>query len=390
MIDDIENIIRDAIEKKVKIIIKYKSTDSTGAELTTRTVEPLVVDYGKKLNINGCHLKHQELYLVAFCELRQDIRVFNVNRILDVKLTKYLAKHNLDKSKDTKNRRPSREPYFPEQCVISILKNALELDDQHIWQGLLSKKFPIDGKDLFITVELPWPRVSVHPLPNQLCIGNHIEKTNEHEFYCRSIIQIDLISHSNISKKIRMKVIDALKSNYSISMQKKYPFRIIDIPDSFIDTSDLMTNNYNRFTITITVISDVDITIPDFSMIHSKFIESKELLSPDKYFNNLDELVRYVEKEKIHLFLSSFCYGDYTGECSLEKSSPSNTFYETIVETLLKATNFTSILEIYDRETPNKKIGNWAILSHEDYIDTYSIERLKRVLEDKRHLFSGN
>ena len=283
----------------------------------------------------------------------------------------------------------SRTPYPVEQCIIDILKKNLGLDDEHIWLGLISRPFPTDTKDLYITVEIPFPRGNIWPMENQLCMTNNKKKDHKKEFYCRSIIQIDLISRSKISMGMRKRVIDALKSSYALQLQQEYLFRILDIPDSFLDLKGLMGPDFNRFNIRLSVMTSMNITEPEISDIYNRFMDNKKLLIPDKYFRNLDELVQYVERKKIHLFLYSYVDHFFIGECSLRHDFPSNTFYETVVEILLKMTEYTWILTIYSNDAPDKKIGTWAILAHKNYLDTYSIQRLKSVKRHFRYPLTG-
>jgi len=70
-------IIEDAIRSKLKIAITYRA--SWNQEVTERTVHPYMFHYSQL---------RDTWYLIGFCELRNDIRTFAINRIRTVSLSK--------------------------------------------------------------------------------------------------------------------------------------------------------------------------------------------------------------------------------------------------------------------------------------------------------------
>lgn len=67
------NLINKAIKEERKCLIEYYSKDRTS--LTKRIISPLDI-----------YCYSDEFYISAFCELRKDMRNFNLNRIKNIKL----------------------------------------------------------------------------------------------------------------------------------------------------------------------------------------------------------------------------------------------------------------------------------------------------------------
>ena len=97
------NTIKYAIKNNKKLKIKYQSHPNYGNEITVRTIIPQQLEYGSVL-MSGDQkysftLKNDELYLNAFCELRNDNRTFLVSRILEIELLdSFNPSHHIFKS----------------------------------------------------------------------------------------------------------------------------------------------------------------------------------------------------------------------------------------------------------------------------------------------------
>lgn len=70
-VEEIEKIIDSAIRKNEKIDIVYNTVDGGQSK---RTIHPL-----------NLFKYRNEYYVTAFCELRNDIRHFEINRIVNIK-----------------------------------------------------------------------------------------------------------------------------------------------------------------------------------------------------------------------------------------------------------------------------------------------------------------
>ena len=67
------NLINKAIKEERKCLIEYYSKDKTNT--TKRIIHPLDI-----------YCYDDEFYTTAFCELRKDMRNFNINRIKNIKI----------------------------------------------------------------------------------------------------------------------------------------------------------------------------------------------------------------------------------------------------------------------------------------------------------------
>ena len=89
-IDEKAELIRQAIEERKKLKIKYHSNSLYKNEDTVRIVVPQRLAYGADLNSenseNPYPFEDDKLYLKAFCEMRQENRSFKVDNIQDIKI----------------------------------------------------------------------------------------------------------------------------------------------------------------------------------------------------------------------------------------------------------------------------------------------------------------
>lgn len=85
-----EKLIKQAIEEGKILKIKYHSNSQYKNEETVRTVKPKRLAYGRDLNNeeneSSYHLENNKLYMIAFCELRQQTRHFRVENIEDIEV----------------------------------------------------------------------------------------------------------------------------------------------------------------------------------------------------------------------------------------------------------------------------------------------------------------
>ena len=85
------SIIQNAIDndRKIKIVYQSSNLHSLG-EITSRIIKPIEIKYGKNISNNEL-IKNSEygrnnLYLRAYCELRNEERHFRLDRIKFVKV----------------------------------------------------------------------------------------------------------------------------------------------------------------------------------------------------------------------------------------------------------------------------------------------------------------
>lgn len=88
--DEIIELIKKAIYDGQKLKIKYISPKIEGEkEITVRNILPIKIFDGKELNfikpLESGQWEENKIYLYAFCELRNEERIFRIDRILKIK-----------------------------------------------------------------------------------------------------------------------------------------------------------------------------------------------------------------------------------------------------------------------------------------------------------------
>lgn len=133
------------------------------------------------------------------------------------------------------------ETYF-----VDIIRNRLSMTNAEIWVASQDKQIPKDD-GLYIIVS----NISTIPVAVNSYFDN-VNNTNIVESNSREDIQIDLFSKGNRARDERYRVILALRSFYSQSIQEKEFFKIFRISSSFINTTELEGGSMlNRFSIRI-------------------------------------------------------------------------------------------------------------------------------------------
>lgn len=140
-----------------------------------------------------------------------------------------------------------------EEYIVDIIRNEMQLDQQHIWIQAQNRKIPPNTDDLFVVVGC----VDFKPISSKsyfkeiydsgdagsVCVENQI-------LYGRANIQVDIFSRSNEARIRRGEILMALNSFYSKGVQDKKQFKIFELPSSFINLSGLAGgSDINRFAI---------------------------------------------------------------------------------------------------------------------------------------------
>lgn len=96
--------LKDCIKNKTRIFMWYKSGNFEH-NITRRIIVPKELYLGSELNKNGFNPQYKflndKIYLIAFCELRQQQRTFRLDRILNAET--YEEKLSLESEKQTKS-----------------------------------------------------------------------------------------------------------------------------------------------------------------------------------------------------------------------------------------------------------------------------------------------
>lgn len=130
-----------------------------------------------------------------------------------------------------------------EEYIVDIIRNELELDQQHVWIQSQNRKIPPNSEDLFVVVGC----VDFKPISSKSYF-DHKTDSERQVAYGRAQIQIDIFSRSNEARIRRSEVLMALNSFYSKGVQDSKQFKIFELPSSFINLSGLAGgSDINRF-----------------------------------------------------------------------------------------------------------------------------------------------
>lgn len=82
-----EKIIRQAIINHQKIKITYQKSQNYGSgEITERTIVPVKIGNGSEFDCGSYILNPQQIYIRGFCELRNEERTFQLDRIISIEV----------------------------------------------------------------------------------------------------------------------------------------------------------------------------------------------------------------------------------------------------------------------------------------------------------------
>lgn len=155
-----------------------------------------------------------------------------------------------------------------EEFMVDIIRNEMGLDQQHIWIQAQNRKIPPQSDNLYCIVGcVDFTPISSKSIFKPFLNENNEEIQGEEQIvYGRAIVQIDLLSRSNEARIRRAEVLMALNSYYSKNLQCEKHFRIFELSQSFINTSNLEGgSDINRFTIRIpAMISETKIKATDY------------------------------------------------------------------------------------------------------------------------------
>ena len=130
-----------------------------------------------------------------------------------------------------------------EEYIVDIIRNELELDQQHVWIQSQNRKIPPNSEDLFVVVGC----VDFKPISSKSYFDPKTDSERQ-VAYGRAQIQIDIFSRSNEARIRRSEVLMALNSFYSKGVQDSKQFKIFELPSSFINLSGLAGgSDINRF-----------------------------------------------------------------------------------------------------------------------------------------------
>lgn len=137
-----------------------------------------------------------------------------------------------------------------EEYVVDIIRNEMNLDQQHIWIQSQNKKIPPNTNDLFVVVGcVDFKPISSKSYFIQGTDGEGLLTHTERQVaYGRAQVQVDIFSRSNEARVRRGELLMALNSYYSKGVQDKKQFKIFELPSSFINLSGLAGgSDINRF-----------------------------------------------------------------------------------------------------------------------------------------------
>jgi hypothetical protein len=139
-----------------------------------------------------------------------------------------------------------------EQIIIDILTHEMALPSGSAWVQSQNKKIP-ETTGLFVVAGMISSTVLSNTkfyTPQETPLPPTLLETIE--IITRDAIQIDILSRNNDAILRRWEVLASLTSLYSVQMQELNDFRIFQIPNSFVNTSQAEGgSNINRFSITI-------------------------------------------------------------------------------------------------------------------------------------------
>lgn len=179
-----------------------------------------------------------------------------------------------------------------EEFMVDIIRKEMNLDQQHIWIQAQNRKIPPQSDNLYCVVGC----VDFTPISSKSIFKPFLNDDNEEvqgeeqTVYGRAVVQIDLLSRSNEARIRRAEVLMALNSYYSKNLQCEKHFRIFELPQTFINTSDLEGgSDINRFTVRIpAMISESRIKATDYYDTFQAQISTEEQ-SVDTFDLNLAE-----------------------------------------------------------------------------------------------------
>lgn len=145
-----------------------------------------------------------------------------------------------------------------EQVIIDILKEEMNIDDNHIWIRNQNKKIPPED-GLFVVVGMVYSKTYgavTQYVPKTITPEEPAEPYEilEQQQSVQTVdsIQIDIVSRDNSAITRRWEVIAALNSLYSEQQQEGDSFKISHIPTNFVNSSSAEGgSNLNRFSIVV-------------------------------------------------------------------------------------------------------------------------------------------
>ncbi len=187
--------IEDAIRSKLKITITYRA--SWNQEVTERTVHPYMFHYS--------HIR-DTWYLIGYCELRDDIRTFAINRIRTVSLSKkrftvqssFSFENYMDKTFD--------QVHDSEPCSVVIRFSPFQSQwiREHKWHPTQEIEELKDGSIIL--------RMQVGALDAVkrwvLRYGNEAEALEPQEL--REMLQYELLATGKMYEDVRIKKVENL------------------------------------------------------------------------------------------------------------------------------------------------------------------------------------
>lgn len=137
-----------------------------------------------------------------------------------------------------------------EEYVVDIIRNEMELDQQHVWIQSQNRKIPPNSEDLFVVVGC----VDFKPISSKSYFVQGTDGEGNPSYierqvaYGRAQVQVDIFSRSNEARVRRGELLMALNSFYSKGVQDKKQFKIFELPSSFVNLSGLAGgSDINRF-----------------------------------------------------------------------------------------------------------------------------------------------
>lgn len=101
--DELIYLLKKCIETRTKIKIKYRSSSYYGSKYSERIVQPLDLFLGQELKTlmnSKYNYEKDSIYLIAFCELRNDKRTFRLDRIISAKI----YENDVEETENTSNK----------------------------------------------------------------------------------------------------------------------------------------------------------------------------------------------------------------------------------------------------------------------------------------------
>lgn len=184
-----------------------------------------------------------------------------------------------------------------EEYIVDIIRNEMQLDQQHIWIQSQNKKIPPNTNDLFVVVGcIDFKPISAKSKFKEVYdSGEGSICLEEQVLYGRANIQVDIFSRSNEARIRRGELLMALNSFYSKGVQDKKQFKIFELPSSFINLSGLAGgSDINRFAIRFyAMISETKTKSSDYyeifnAEIHSESEQGVDIMELENVQNDPD------------------------------------------------------------------------------------------------------